>query len=85
MSAVEEVRRADFDVILMDLHMPGELDGLEATRVIRSLCVGRAHQPRIYALTASVSESVKAECHKAGMIGHISKPLKLSDLVSALH
>ena len=75
----------DFDVILMDIQMP-ELDGLEATREIRSLefALG-THQPiPIIALTAHAAESDKALCLEAGMDLHLTKPIQTELLLNAL-
>lgn len=85
LAAVEEIRRNEaYDLILMDLHMPGSLDGLEATRVIRSLFTGKARRPKIYALTASIGDEAKRSCYEAGMDGFLSKPLNTELLKQAL-
>jgi PAS domain S-box-containing protein len=67
--------------ILMDLHMP-EVDGLEATRVLRAQ-PATAHLP-IIALTAAVLEAERAQAHAAGMNGFVSKPAAEADLLRAL-
>ncbi|WP_051311041.1 sensor histidine kinase [Bradyrhizobium sp. Cp5.3] len=77
--AVELVRSARFDAVLMDVQMP-DVDGLEATRRIRALPLPLSGVP-IVALTANVmSEDVDA-CRSAGMDGHLAKPID----VAALH
>ncbi|SMF12082.1 ATP-binding protein [Pseudobacteriovorax antillogorgiicola] len=71
-----------FDVIFMDYHMP-EMDGIEATRAIRSnkdLVV----QPKIIALTASAMESEREACFAAGMDDFLAKPLRRSELTKIL-
>ena len=70
-----------YDVILMDLHMPG-LDGLEATRRIRQLPGGTAVP--ILALTASALDEDRAACLAAGMNDHITKPVVPDKLLATL-
>jgi two-component system CheB/CheR fusion protein len=70
-----------FDLVLMDIQMPG-IDGLETTRRMRTL-PGYTDVP-IYALTANVlSDDINA-CLAAGMNGHIGKPLVIEQLQSVL-
>ncbi|MGX4772432.1 ATP-binding protein [Bradyrhizobium guangdongense] len=77
--AIELVRSARFDAVLMDVQMP-DVDGLEATRRIRALASPQSQVP-IVALTANVmTEDVEA-CRAAGMDGHLAKPID----VAALH
>jgi signal transduction histidine kinase/DNA-binding response OmpR family regulator len=68
------------DVIFMDLQMP-EMDGLEATRLIRQTA---RTQPVIIALTANTMEGDEEECLNAGMNDYIGKPIKLDELVEKL-
>ncbi|UWQ28949.1 response regulator [Leisingera sp. M527] len=68
------------DVILMDMSMP-EMDGLEATRMIRA----RARpQPAIVALTANAFESDRKACLDAGMDNFMSKPINRGVLLEVL-
>jgi CheY-like chemotaxis protein len=69
-----------YDIILMDVQMP-EMDGLEATRTIRS---SLDVQPHIIAMTANAMKEDKDECLKAGMDDFLSKPVKLEELVNML-
>ncbi|MBN9385307.1 MAG: response regulator [Chitinophagaceae bacterium] len=69
-----------FDIIFMDLQMP-EMDGLEATRLIRETAGAR---PVIIALTANTMEGDEEECLNAGMNDYIGKPVKLEELVDKL-
>jgi CheY-like chemotaxis protein len=78
--AIEAVKQAEYDVILMDVQMP-EMDGLEATRIIRSL---ERRQPIIIAMTANAMQGDREACLEAGMDDYISKPIKLEELVMML-
>ncbi len=78
--ALEALEQRPYDILLMDLQMP-ELDGLEATRLIRA---GQGAQPWIVALTANAQNSEKEACQQAGLNDFLAKPLKLADLSRAL-
>lgn len=78
---VELFENQPFDIILMDLQMP-EMDGYEATRLIREK--ETASRIPIIAQTAHVMAEDRDRCLKAGMDGHISKPIKKSQLIQAL-
>ncbi|MCP4208954.1 MAG: response regulator [Shimia sp.] len=80
LQAVEYCKAYSPDVILMDMSMP-ELDGVEATRIIRSLPI---HQPPIVALTANAFDSDREMCMKAGMDYFLSKPINKTHLLQAL-
>ncbi len=84
-AAVETARgtAAPFDIILMDVHMP-VLDGLSATRRIRTLEGGTHHRTPIIAMTANVLPDQVAICLDAGMDGHLGKPLLPEALLTAL-
>lgn len=73
-----------FDLILMDVHMPGT-DGLQATRLIRQYerAHGRAHTP-IIALTASVMEEDRKAAKQAGMDDFAEKPLDMPSLLETI-
>jgi CheY-like chemotaxis protein len=80
--ALEAVQRHDYDVVLMDMHMP-VMDGLEATRRIRAE-LAPDRQPHIIAMTASVTKEDRDACAAAGMDGYLSKPVRAEDLTGAL-
>ncbi|BDT66774.1 sensor histidine kinase RcsC [Comamonadaceae bacterium OS-1] len=78
--AVQTFQEHTFDVVLMDVQMPG-VDGLEATRRIRQLERDRKLRPTpIVALTASVMEDDRRATEAAGMNGFASKPVQLPEL-----
>jgi CheY-like chemotaxis protein len=80
--ALESVRRAHYDVVLMDVQMP-VLDGLAATRRIRAE-LPPDRQPHIIALTASALAEDRAACVAAGMDDYLTKPVRPADLAAAL-
>ena len=81
--ALQQVARARFDVVLMDVHMP-RMGGFEATAAIRAgeRATG-AHLP-IIALTALAMSGDREECLKAGMDGYVSKPISPAELFGTL-
>ena len=83
MIALARAATEDWDVILMDGSMP-EMDGLEATRAIRSLEGPRA-RVRIVALTAHALESDRERFQACGMDDYLSKPIDMVRLREALH
>ncbi len=76
------LRRQRYDVILMDVQMPG-MDGLEAARRIRDEWPAE-ERPRIIAVTASALREDRETCLSAGMDDYLSKPVLLEDLRLAL-
>ena len=75
--AVEMARRGAYDLILMDMQMP-EMDGLEATRLIRT--VPELDATPIVAMTASAFGADRDACLAAGMNDHIGKPVNPATL-----
>ena len=80
--AVAAARNGAFDLILMDVQMPG-MDGYEATRRIRSLGAPVAAIP-IVALTAFAQLSDREKAIAVGMSDHISKPIRVDELDAAI-
>lgn len=77
---MELVGQEHYDIILMDVQMP-EMNGLEATRMIRT-CLDV--QPVIIALTANAMQGDRDECMQAGMDDYMSKPIQLNELLAQL-
>ena len=80
--AVDMVRANDFDVVLMDVHMP-RLDGIAATAAIHDMCTDRP-RPRIVAVTANALGGDRERLLAAGMDGYLSKPMTLGALEGVL-
>ena len=79
---VAAVQRQTYDVVLMDVQMP-EVDGLEATRQIRTL-LPLTTQPYIVAMTANAMQGDRERYLSAGMDDYVTKPVKMDDLSEAL-
>ncbi|MBK5291315.1 MAG: response regulator [Acidobacteriia bacterium] len=81
--ALEKCRLGSFDLVLMDVQMPG-MDGLEATAAIRDKeRITGLHLP-ILAMTAYALQSDRERCLAAGMDGYISKPFNPDKLFSTI-
>ncbi len=74
------VRRCDYDLVLMDVRMPG-MDGYETTRRIRAL---RGTALRVVAMTADAMAADRQRCLEAGMDDHLSKPVEPQALFRTL-
>jgi signal transduction histidine kinase/ActR/RegA family two-component response regulator len=83
--AIKAVEGKSFDLILMDIQMPG-MGGLEATRRIRSLETSLPDRRRtpIYALTAEALDDQVSAGLRAGLDGYLTKPLERMRLQAAL-
>jgi signal transduction histidine kinase/ActR/RegA family two-component response regulator len=82
LEVLQALQRQSYDLILMDVQMPG-MDGLEVTRRLRAE-LPADRQPWIIALTASVLAEQRAACFAAGMDDFLGKPLGVVELEAAL-
>ena len=80
--ALDRLRASPYDLVLMDVMMPG-MDGLDATRRLRSELPATS-QPRVVALTARALRTDREACLQAGMDDYLSKPVRMGDLARAL-
>ena len=84
LEAVELLGKSVFDLVFMDVQMP-KMDGLEATRTIRSGARGiKNTKVPIIAMTARVMEEDQQDCLDAGMNDYISKPINPDELVNKI-
>lgn len=82
--AVDALAEGAFDLVFMDVQMP-EVDGIEATRLIRERERAAAAPPSyIVALTAEAMQGDFEKCLEAGMNDYLAKPFKPSDLAATL-
>jgi signal transduction histidine kinase/ActR/RegA family two-component response regulator len=82
--AIKALEILPYDIVLMDVQMP-EMDGLEATRVIRSEYSNvRTHDLPIIAMTAHAMKGDRDRCIEAGMNDYISKPIDPQKLVETI-
>jgi CheY-like chemotaxis protein len=72
-----------YDLVLMDLHMPG-MDGFEAARSIRASGLPKAAAIPIIAVTADTGGEIITKCMEAGMNDHIGKPVDLDELLKII-
>ncbi|MEQ1844390.1 MAG: response regulator, partial [Nitrospira sp.] len=88
--AVESLARISYDLVFMDCQMP-EMDGFEATRVIRSQeanllqAVGKSPHLPIIAMTANAMQEDRDRCQAVGMDDFLSKPVTSQSLTAALN
>jgi signal transduction histidine kinase/CheY-like chemotaxis protein len=80
--AVREVTRQEFDLVIMDMHMP-EMDGIEATRAIRTLAGPKARIP-VIGLTADAIVENRPQYLASGLDELLTKPISATDLAAVI-
>ncbi|MCP8941158.1 response regulator, partial [Alsobacter sp. SYSU M60028] len=81
-AALDALAERAFDVVIMDVNMPG-MNGLEAARLYRVQALGGRAAP-IIGLTADASEEMQRKCRAAGMAAYASKPVSAGHLVALI-
>jgi CheY-like chemotaxis protein len=82
--AVEALRSRPYDLVLMDVQMP-EMDGLEATRLVRQTSTGvRNPDIPVVAMTAHAMKGDRERCLEAGMNDYLSKPINRAELAAVI-
>jgi PAS domain S-box-containing protein len=84
LEAVAQSAAEEFDVVLMDVQMP-EMDGLQATAVIRDREKTTGKHIPIFAVTAHAMAGDRERCLTSGMDGYLSKPIRWQELFDALN
>ncbi len=82
LEAVHALRERNYHLVFMDVQMP-EMDGLDATRQIRSI-ISSERQPLIVALTANAMQGDRERCIDAGMNDYLSKPVKIDEIQAVI-
>ena len=82
-AALAALEKESFDLVLMDIQMPG-MDGFEATAKIREKEKLSGEHIPIIAMTAHALKGDQERCVAAGMDGYVSKPIRISELLSAI-
>jgi PAS domain S-box-containing protein len=81
--ALEALDKSSYDLVLMDVQMP-EMDGLEATALLREKEKATGNHQTVIAMTAMVMKGDRERCMAAGMDGYVSKPIRVQELDEAL-
>jgi two-component system sensor histidine kinase/response regulator len=80
---LDAIAQENFDLVLMDVQMP-EMDGIEATRAIRTQEEGTDRHVRIVAMTAHAMKGDRERCLDSGMDDYLSKPVQKAELIRVL-
>ena len=83
LEALEALDRGAFDLVLMDVQMP-DMDGLEATQIIRRREQGTDRRLPVIAMTARAMKGDRESCLDSGMDGYLAKPIQPRELFEAL-
>ena len=81
--ALAAIERQEFDLVLMDVQMPG-LDGFEATHAVRQAELSQGKHLPIIAMTAHAMKGDRERCLAAGMDEYVSKPIRADQLLRAI-
>jgi PAS domain S-box-containing protein len=81
--AIAALDARPFDVVFMDMQMP-EMDGMQATALIRQREAGKGKRIPIIAMTAYAGDGVRDQCREAGMDGYVGKPIQDDELLKAI-
>ena len=81
--ALHYVETNEFDLVFMDLRMPG-MDGLQTTKAIRGFDDPQKGSIPIYIVTADVTDAQRRECLENGVTGFVAKPFRKADLAAVL-
>ncbi len=82
--AVQLVRTQAFDLVIMDVQMP-EMDGLQATSLIREAQAGSPRRLPIVAMTAQAMKGDREKCLAAGMDDYLTKPVRAAQLYEKIN
>ena len=82
LDALDAFLISEYDLVLIDLAMPG-MDGFELLTRLKTQTANR--DVRFFALTVYLAETMKARCEAAGFHAYLSKPLKVQTLLTALN
>jgi CheY-like chemotaxis protein len=84
LEAIKKIEQYNYDLILMDIHMP-EMNGIEACKIIRNHADEKIKTTPIIALTAATMDNEKTALIQLGMNDYISKPFNPSDLYNKIY
>ncbi len=81
--AIEKLKNEDFNIVLLDLHMPN-IDGYELSQKIRALSEEKKRKIPIIALTAAATINEIKKCFESGMNDYVIKPFKKEELITKI-